>query len=95
MIYYLCFHNYTCFLTIVVRKEIHSLSLTFIVTYKSLEFGPGAGCFNVTRGKAMYEEHIHLCAVALTSMERGTQFFPLASHFLLRSPTALRLLPGE
>ena len=41
----------------------------------------------------MYEEH--LCVVALTSIERGTQFFPFASYFLVRSPTDLRLLPGE
>ena len=38
----------------------------------------------------MHEEH--LCVVALTSMERGTQFFPLASYLLVCSPTALRLL---
>ena len=31
--------------------------------------------------KSMYEEH--LCVVALTSIERGTQFFPLASYFLV------------
>ena len=29
----------------------------------------------------MYEEH--LCVVALKSIERRTQFFPLASYFLL------------
>ena len=29
------------------------------------------------QAKSMYEEH--LCVVALTSIERGTQFFPLAS----------------
>ena len=29
--------------------------------------------------KSMYEEH--LCVVALTGMERGTQFVPLASYF--------------
>ena len=28
----------------------------------------------------MYEEH--LCVVALTSIERGNQFFPLVSYFL-------------
>ena len=33
--------------------------------------------------KAMYEEHHHLCVVALTSVERGTQFFRLASYFLI------------
>ena len=33
--------------------------------------------------KSMYEEH--LCVVALTSSEQGTQFFPLASYFLVRS----------
>ena len=31
--------------------------------------------------KSMYEEH--LCVVALTSIERGTQFFLLASYFLV------------
>ena len=31
--------------------------------------------------KSMYEEH--LCVVALTSIERGTQFFPLVSYFLV------------
>ena len=31
--------------------------------------------------KSMYEEH--LCAVALKIIERGTQFFPLASYFLV------------
>ena len=29
----------------------------------------------------MYEEH--LCFVPLTSIEQGTQFFPLASYFLV------------
>ena len=40
-------------------------------------------CVSGQRGtiaKSMYEEH--LCVVALTSIERGTQFFPLASYFL-------------
>ena len=32
--------------------------------------------------KSMYEEH-HLCVVALTSSERGTQFSALASYFLV------------
>ena len=32
-----------------------------------------------TIAKSMYEKH--LCVVALTSIERGTQFFPLASYF--------------
>ena len=53
-------------------------------------------CVSGQRGtiaKSMDEEH--LCVVALTSMERRTQFFPLASYRLVRSPTALRLLPGE
>ena len=31
--------------------------------------------------KSMYEEHLGV--VALTSIERGTQFFPLASYFLV------------
>ena len=34
-----------------------------------------------TIAKSMYEEH--LCVVALTSMERGTQFFPLNSYLLV------------
>ena len=34
-----------------------------------------------TIAKSMYEEH--LCVVALTSIERGTQFFPLVSYFLV------------
>ena len=34
-----------------------------------------------TIAKSMHEEH--LCVVALTSMERGTQFFPLASYLLV------------
>ena len=41
-------------------------------------------CASGQRGaiaKAMYEEH--LCVVALTSMERRTQFFPLASYLLV------------
>ena len=41
-------------------------------------------CVSAQRGtiaKPMYEEH--LCVVALTSIERGTQFFPLASYFLV------------
>ena len=53
-------------------------------------------CVSGQRGtiaKSMHEEH--LCVVALTSMERGTQFFPLASYRLVWSPTALRLLPTE
>ena len=36
---------------------------------------------NNTIAKSMHEEH--LCVVALTSMERGTQFFPLASYRLV------------
>ena len=42
-------------------------------------------CVSGQRGtiaKSMHEEH-HLCVVALTSMERGTQFFPLASYRLV------------
>ena len=35
-----------------------------------------------TIAKSMYEEHL-LCGVALTSIERGTRFFPLASYFLV------------
>ena len=41
-------------------------------------------CVSGQRGtiaKSMHEEH--LCVVALTSMERGTQFFPLASYLLM------------
>ena len=34
-----------------------------------------------TIAKYMHEEH--LCVVALTSMERETQFFPLASYRLV------------
>ena len=40
-------------------------------------------CVSGQRGtiaKFMYEEH--LCVVALTSIERGTEFFRLASYFL-------------
>ena len=41
-------------------------------------------CVSGQRGtiaKSMHEED--LCVVALTSMERGTQFFPLASYRLV------------
>ena len=41
-------------------------------------------CVSGQRGtisKSMYQEH--LCVVALTSIERGTQFFPLVSYFLV------------
>ena len=41
-------------------------------------------CVSGQRGtiaKSMHEEH--LCVVALTSMVRGTQFFPLASYRLV------------
>ena len=41
-------------------------------------------CVSGQRGtiaKSVYEEH--LCVVVLTSIERGTQFFPLASYFLV------------
>ena len=41
-------------------------------------------CVSGQRGtiaKSMHEEHLFV--VALTSMERGTQFFPLASYFLV------------
>ena len=41
-------------------------------------------CVSGQRGtiaKSMHEDH--LCVVALTSMERGTQFFPLASYRLV------------
>ena len=34
-----------------------------------------------TIAKSVYEEH--LCVVDLTSIERGTQCFPLASYFLV------------
>ena len=34
-----------------------------------------------TKAKSMYDEH--LCVVALTSIERGTRFFKLASYFLV------------
>ena len=34
-----------------------------------------------TIAKSMHEDH--LCVVALTSIERGTQFFPLASYLLV------------
>ena len=34
-----------------------------------------------TIAKSMYEEHLGV--VALTSIERGTQFFPLASYFVV------------
>ena len=40
-------------------------------------------CVSGQRGtiaKSMHEEH--LCVVVLTSMERGTHFFPLASYLL-------------
>ena len=43
-----------------------------------------SSCVSGQRGtiaKSMYEEH--LCFVALTSIERVTQFFPLASYFLV------------
>ena len=43
-----------------------------------------SSCVSGQRGtiaKSMYGEH--LCVVALTSIERGTQFFPLASYFLV------------
>ena len=41
-------------------------------------------CVSGQRGtiaKSMYEED--LCVVALASVERGTQFFPLVSYFLV------------
>ena len=41
-------------------------------------------CVSGQRGtiaKSLYEEH--LCVVVLTSIERGTQFFPLVSFFLV------------
>ena len=38
-----------------------------------------------TIAKSTYEEH--LCVVALISIERATQFFPLASYSLVWSPT--------
>ena len=34
-----------------------------------------------TIARSMHEDH--LCVVALTSIERGTQFFPLASYLLV------------
>ena len=36
-----------------------------------------------SQNKAKYMHEEHLCVVALTSMERGTQFFPLASYLLV------------
>ena len=42
-------------------------------------------CVSGQRGtiiaKSMYEEH--LCVIALTSIERETQLFPLTSYFLV------------
>ena len=41
-------------------------------------------CLSGQRGtiaKSMYEEH--LCVIALTSIERETQWFPLTSYFLV------------
>ena len=38
-------------------------------------------CVSGQRGTIAKSEH--LCIVALTSMERGTQFFPLASYRLV------------
>ena len=55
-------------------------------------------CFSGQRGTValklavMYEEH--LCAVALTGSARKVHTHPLASYFLVRSYTALRLLSG-
>ena len=38
-------------------------------------------CVSGQRGTIIYEEH--LCVVGLTNIERGTQFFPLASYLLV------------
>ena len=51
------------------------VGLDFEVSTKILDSRTG------TIAKSMHEEH--LCVVALTSMVRGTQFFPLASYRLV------------
>ena len=54
-----------------------------LVIYSARQFGIKDMELKTVRviAKTMHEEH--LCVVALTSMERGTQFFPLASYFLV------------
>ena len=50
-----------------------------VILYTYINRHAGFLCVSGQRGtiaKSMHEEH--LCVVALTSMERGTQFFPLA-----------------
>ena len=54
-------------------------------------------CFpGLTRGPCFFTVHEeHLAAVALTGCARGDHTHQLASYFLVRSSTALRLLSGE
>ena len=55
--------------------EAYLITLTDICSFLCVSGQRG------TIAKSMHEEH--LCVVALTSMERGTQFFPLASYRLV------------
>ena len=49
---------------------------------KVVFFGLATNTLNVRNDKKSTHEE-HLCIVALTSMERGTQFLPLASYRLV------------
>ena len=55
--------------------ETYLITLTDICSFLCVSGQRG------TIAKSMYEEN--LCVVALTSIERGTQFFPLGSYFLV------------
>ena len=57
-------------------SEAYLVTLTDICSFLCVSGQRG------TIAKSMHEEH--LCVVALTSMERGTQFFPLASYLFDR-----------
>ena len=56
-------------------SEAYLVTLTDICSFLCVSGQRG------TIAKSMHEEHP--CVVSLTSMERGTQFFPLASYFLV------------
>ena len=56
-------------------SETYLVTLTDICSFLCVSGQRG------TIAKSMHEEH--LCVVALTSMERRTQFFPLASYLLV------------
>ena len=71
--------------------------ITLLVILLAIRCSSFCLCFSgLTRGPWVFTVHEeHLGAVTLTGCARGDHTHPLASYFLVRSSTALRLLSGE